>query len=125
VSAALKGEPLQVNGDGTQRRCFCHVGDIVEALEKLMRTPATAGQVYNLGGDEEISINDLAQLVIRLAESSSAIEHISYEQAYGHRFEDMHRRVPNLEKVHGAIGFEPRRKLEEIVRSVIAELSRN
>lgn len=125
VSAALKGEPLLVNGDGTQRRCFCHVADIVEALEKLMRTPTTAGQVYNLGGDEEISINDLAEVVIRLAESSSAIEHISYEQAYGHRFEDMHRRVPNLEKVRQAIGFEPRRKLEEIVRSVITELSRN
>ncbi|HEY8748732.1 MAG TPA: GDP-mannose 4,6-dehydratase [Tepidisphaeraceae bacterium] len=122
VQAALKGTALQVTGDGTQTRCFCHVADIVEALEKLMQTPTAAGQVFNLGGDEEISINDLAKVVISLANSSSVIEHITYEQAYGHWFEDMHRRVPKLEKVRAAIGFEPRRKLEEIVRSVIAEL---
>jgi UDP-glucose 4-epimerase len=121
VTSALKNEPLQVNGDGKQTRCFCHAVDIVEALAKLMETPAAAGRVFNLGGDEEISINDLARRVISLAGSKSAIEHISYEQAYGHQFEDMPRRVPRLERIREAIGFAPRRKLDEIIQSVIAE----
>jgi len=77
---------------GNRRGCFCHVADISEAIEKLMATPRAAGQVFNLGGDEEVSINELAKMVISLANSSSRIEHISYEQAYGHRFEDMARR---------------------------------
>ena len=121
VSAALKNEPLQVNGDGTQTRCFCHVADIVDALVKLMRTPGAAGQVFNLGGDEEISINDLARRVIALTGSSSPIQHISYKEAYGHQFEDMPRRVPQLDRIKKAIGFVPRFKLDEIVRSVIAD----
>jgi UDP-glucose 4-epimerase len=97
------------------------VGDIVDALIKLMATPSAVGQVFNLGSDEEISINDLAHRVISLAASKSRIEHISYEQAYGHRFEDMPRRVPRLEKIREAIGFAPHRQLDEIIRSVIAD----
>ena len=124
VTAALKGAALQVTGDGTQTRCFCHVMDVVEALEKLMNTHAAAGQVFNLGGEEEISINDLAKLVIELSGSSSPIEHVTYEQAYGHKFEDMSRRVPKLDKVRSAIGFAPKRHLREIVRAVIEEQSR-
>jgi UDP-glucose 4-epimerase len=120
VSAALKGEPLQVIGDGEQTRCFCHVSDVVDALVKLMETPSAAGQVFNLGGDEEISINDLARRVIALAGSKSAIEHISYEQAYGHSFQDMARRVPNLGKIRTAIGFAPRQKLDEIIGSILS-----
>jgi UDP-glucose 4-epimerase len=119
--SALKNEPLQVNGDGTQTRCFCHVGDIVDALVKLMATTSAVGQVFNLGSDKEISINDLAHRVISLAGSKSRIEHISYEQAYGHRFEDMPRRVPRLEKIRQAIGFAPHRELDEIIQSVIAD----
>jgi UDP-glucose 4-epimerase len=118
---ALKNEPLQVNGDGTQTRCFCHVGDIVDALVKLMATTSAVGQVFNLGSDKEISINDLAHRVISLAGSKSRIEHISYEQAYGHRFEDMPRRVPRLDKIREAIGFAPHRELDEIIQSVIAD----
>jgi UDP-glucose 4-epimerase len=121
AEAALKGEPLQVNGDGTQTRSFAHVTDVVEALLKLTETPGAAGQVFNVGGDEEISINELARRVIALAGSKSAIEHISYEQAYGHRFEDMPRRVPRLDKIRAAIGFAPKRKLDEIIRSVIED----
>jgi UDP-glucose 4-epimerase len=121
ASAALKGEPLQVNGDGTQTRSFCHVADIVDALARLMDTPAAAGRVFNLGGDEEISINDLARRVIAVAGSKSPIEHISYERAYGHQFEDMPRRVPKLDRIQGAIGFAPKRKLDEIIRSVIED----
>lgn len=121
AAAALKGTPLQVNGDGKQTRTFCHVADVVEALTTLMNTPAAAGRVFNLGGDEEISINDLAHRVIGLAESKSATEHVSYEQAYGHQFEDMPRRVPRLDRIRSAIGFAPKRKLDEIIRSVIED----
>ena len=124
VSAALAGKPLPVTGDGNQTRCFCHVADITDALVKLMETPGAAGQVFNLGGDEEITINDLARRVIALSGSASAIEHITYQQAYGHNFEDMPRRVPRLEKVRAAIGFAPRHKLDEIIRSVINDQRR-
>src|SRR5690349_3590135 len=79
VSAALTGEPITVYGDGTQSRCFCHVSDTVGALVALMNNPACAGQVYNVGGDEEISMNGLAQRVIELTGSSSKIVHIPYE----------------------------------------------
>lgn len=123
VAAALKGEPLQVNGDGSQTRCFCHVVDIVDALVKLMNTPQAAGRVFNLGSDQEISINDLARRVIELTGSKSTIEHVSYEQAYGHRFEDMPRRIPQLERIRSAIGFAPSHTLDQIIRSVVAGLS--
>ena len=77
VSAALKGEPLRVHGDGNQTRCFCHVSDVVEALVKLMDKPGAVGQVFNLGGEEEVYMNDLAKRVVRLAGSSSPVEHVS------------------------------------------------
>lgn len=119
VQAALKNQPLLVNGDGKQTRSFVHVSDVVDSLIKLMQTPAAIGKVYNLGGDEEISINDLANRVIKLAGSSSRLEYISYEQAYGHVFEDMPRRVPRLDRIRSAIGFAPRLKLDQIIQSVI------
>src|SRR5687767_6504328 len=121
VGAALRNEPLQVYGDGTQTRCFCHVGDVVDALIKLSDTQSAVGQVYNLGGDEEISINDLAQRVIAMTNSTSAIEHIPYEQAYGLRFDDLPRRVPKLDKIRAAIGFKRRFDLEQIIRSVFED----
>ena len=124
VSAALAGEPLKVHGDGNQTRCFCHVSDVVDALVKLMETPAAVGQVFNLGGEEEVSINDLARRVVKLAGSSSPIEHVSYEQAYGHRFDDMARRVPRLERIRATIGFSPRFALDEVIRSVIDDTRR-
>jgi UDP-glucose 4-epimerase len=122
VAAALKNEPLMVTGDGNQTRCFCHVSDVVDGLVKLMATAAAAaGQVFNMGGDEEISINDLAKRVVGLAGSTSQILHVSYEEVYGHRFTDMPRRMPKLDRVKAAIGFAPRQKLDEIIRSVISE----
>jgi len=121
VSAALKGEPITVYGDGTQSRCFCHVADTVGALIALMNNPACAGQVYNVGGDEEITMNGLAQRVIELTGSSSKIVHIPYEQAYGQKFDDMMRRVPKLDKVRGAIGFERKFDLDQIIKSVIED----
>src|SRR5688572_23496789 len=124
VGAALKNQPLQVYGDGTQTRCFCHVSDVVDALIKLSETPGAVGQVFNLGSDEEISINDLAKRVIALAGSSSTIEHVPYDVAYGRQFDDLPRRVPKLDKVRGAIGFGRRFDLDQIIRAVIEDESR-
>ena len=121
VEAALKNEPLQVYGDGRQTRCFCHVSDVVDALTRLAETPAAVGGVFNLGSDEEVSIDELARRVIALAGSSSRIEHVPYEKAYGQAFDDLPRRAPRLDKIRGAIGFQPRYKLDEIIRSVIDE----
>jgi UDP-glucose 4-epimerase len=124
VEAALAGRPLQVYGDGEQTRCFCHVSDVVGALVKLMVTPAAVGSVFNLGSDQEVSINALAKKVIELAGSKSPVEHISYQQAYGQPFDDMVRRVPCLKRVKDTIGFSPHVGLDEIIRSVINERGR-
>ncbi|HZL38648.1 MAG TPA: NAD-dependent epimerase/dehydratase family protein [Tepidisphaeraceae bacterium] len=121
VAAALAGEPLHVYGDGKQTRCFCHVSDVVDAIARLFDAPAAVGQVFNLGSDEEVSINELATRVIHLAGSPSKVEHISYEQAYGQQFDDMARRVPKLEKIRSAVAFAPGIKLDDIIKSVIEE----
>jgi len=97
------------------------VSDTVGALVALMNKPECAGQVYNVGGDEEISMNGLAQRVIELTGSSSKIVHIPYEQAYGQKFDDMMRRVPKLDKVRGAIGFTRTFNLDQIIKSVIED----
>ena len=124
VSSALANRDIEVYGDGTQTRCFCHVSDVVGALVKLMQTPGAVGQVFNLGSDEEVSINDLAKRVIALAGSGSSLKHIPYEQAYGQAFDDLPRRVPNLGRIRQAIGFAPKHKLDEIIRSVIEDQRR-
>lgn len=119
VEAAMRHEPLMVYGDGSQTRCFCHVSDVVGAMVKLFKTPGAVGQVFNLGSDEEISIEELGRRVIRLAQSRSEIRHIPYEQAYGRSFDDLPRRVPRLDRIRATIGFEPRYTLEQIIQSVI------
>jgi UDP-glucose 4-epimerase len=121
ISAALKNEPLKVYGDGSQTRCFCHVSDVVDALVKLTAGAAHGGEVFNLGSDEEISINDLARRVIALAGSRSDLTHIPYEEAYGRSFDDLPRRVPRLDRIRSAIGFAPRLSLDQIIRSLIQE----
>jgi len=122
VTAALANKPLQVYGDGRQTRCFCHVSDVVNALIQLgTANPAYAGRVFNLGSDEEISITDLARRVIALTGSSSIIEFISYERAYGQAFDDLSRRIPQLDRIRSAINFAPQHKLDAIIRSVIAD----
>src|SRR5690606_15848576 len=121
VQAALHGEPLKVFGTGEQSRCFCHVSDVVEALVQLILKQEAYGNVFNVGSDEEISINDLAQRVINLTGSSSSIERLTYEQAYGQPFDDMQRRVPDLTRIRNLIGFKPRLNLDEIIQSVITE----
>jgi UDP-glucose 4-epimerase len=121
VHAAMKNEPIQVHGDGTQSRCFGHVHDIVEGLAKLLETPTCFGQVINLGNSEEVSIKQLADRAISLTGSSSEIQFIPYEEAYGEGFEDMKRRVPSLDKAKQLIGYQPTRTLDDIINDVANE----
>ena len=121
VHAAIKNEPIEVHGDGTQSRCFGHVADVVEGLVKLIETPACFGTVVNLGNDEENSINDLAKRAISLTGSSSEIKYVTYDEVYGEGFEDMRRRVPSLDKARQMIGYQPTRSLDEIINDVAAE----
>jgi UDP-glucose 4-epimerase len=119
VRQALQGDPLTIHDTGEQRRCFSYVGDVVEALVRIVQTPKAVGEVINIGNDREVSINELAALVKEIAGSPSAAEHISYEQAYGPRFEDMPRRVPCLEKLERLVHYRPATPLETIVRRVV------
>ena len=121
VQAALKDEPIQVHGDGTQSRCFGHVLDVVEGLSKLLDSKQCFGQVINLGNSEEVSIKQLADKAIELTGSSSGIQFIPYEEAYGEGFEDMRRRVPSLEKAKRLIGYQPTHSLTDIINDVAAE----
>ncbi len=125
VRQALEGVPITVFGDGRQSRCFCDVSDAVEAIIRLVSTDRTVGEVVNVGTDQEISIEELAQLVRRRTRSSSPITHIPYDKAYEPGFEDMPRRVPSLEKLEGLTGFRPRVPLPEIIDRVAAHLEQN
>lgn len=119
VRQALAGKPLTVFGTGQQTRCFGYVGDVVGALAKLMRTPEAVGNVFNVGSDEEVTIEQLARRVIELTGSTSQIQFIPYDQAYEEGFEDMLRRVPCLKKIGKFIGYTPTTKLGQIIQSVI------
>ncbi len=116
IAAAKSGKPLQVYGDGRQTRCFCYVEDTVEALIRLQNCPAARGQVFNVGGTEEVTILDLARRVIKTLNSNSKIELLSYADAYAPGFEDMRRRRPVVEKLARIVGFRPSVPLEEIIR---------
>ena len=120
VAQALKNEPITVFGDGTQTRTFTYVKDVVSALMKLMASDRSIGEVINVGGVEEISILDLAQKIITMTESSSTIQLIPYEKAFGKDFEDMQRRVPGTEKLVQVTGFAPDKSLDFILSKVIA-----
>ena len=119
VGQALKNQPITIFGDGTQSRCFCHVSDIVDGVLALSEHPEAFGKVFNLGGDQEVSISDLARQVVELVGSESELEYISYDAAYEEGFEDMTRRVPNTTRARQLVGFEPLIKLEDIIQSVI------
>ncbi len=119
VRQALAGEPITVFGDGTQSRSFTYVGDVAGALVRLVAEPRAVGEVFNIGGREEVRILDLAERVKGLAGSASPIRIVPYDQAYEAGFEDMPRRVPDISKIQDLIGFEPRVELDEIIRRVI------
>ena len=123
VRQALNGEPITVFGDGTQSRSFTYVGDVVDALAKLAREPKAIGEVFNIGGTDEIAIGELAERVRSLTGSRSPIRFVPYDEAYEAGFEDMPRRVPEIAKVRGLIGFEPRVSLDDIIRRVTEHLS--
>lgn len=120
VRQALSSQPLNVFGTGEQSRCFCHVGDVVRALHALATSDATVGEVFNIGSDEEITIRGLAERVKELVGSDSVIRSVSYDEAYEEGFEDMMRRVPDTSKIKKAVGWQPTRKLDDILRDVIA-----
>jgi UDP-glucose 4-epimerase len=119
VRQALAGEPITVFGDGTQTRSFSHVADIVDALLKLVAEPRAIGQVINIGNTQEISIMALAELVREKSGSSSPIKLVPYSEAYESGFEDMPRRVPDLTKIEGLIGYKSRYSLDDILTQVI------
>ncbi len=121
AAAAVRNAPIQVYGTGEQTRCFSHVKDVVECVIKLIKSDGIAGEVYNVGANEEISINNLAEMVRTAANSSSDIVHIPYEEAYVAGFEDMQRRVPNCAKLMKKIGMVPTTSLAQTVRDVVNE----
>jgi len=119
VEQALASEPLTVYGDGQQTRTFTYVKDVVKVLMALMEHPGALGELFNVGGTEEISIGDLAQRIIDICASQSRIQLIPYEEAFAKDFEDMQRRVPSIDKVRNLIGFAPETNLNAILNQVI------
>lgn len=119
VQSALRDEPVLIYGTGQQSRCFCYVDDVVEAVIGLMNCEKAAGKVYNIGSNEEITIEALADKIIELTGSKSKKKFISYEEAYGRPIEDMMRRVPSLERIKKMIGWEPKTQLTEALESII------
>jgi nucleoside-diphosphate-sugar epimerase len=119
VSAALAGRPLEIHGDGTQTRCFCHVQDTIRALTSLMDADGVSGEIFNVGSTERVTINDLARRVLEQTGSHSKIVGIPYDEVYGQGIEDMLHRQPSIDKVTNAIGWEPTFGLDGILDDVI------
>lgn len=120
VQNALNNEPLQIYGTGKQTRCFSYVGDLIDAITKLVNCDNAAGKVYNIGSNEEISIDSLADKIIKMTGSKSKKQYLSYEEAYGRPIEDMMRRVPSLKRIKAAIDWEPKTSLDKILTEIIA-----
>ena len=124
VEHALQGKPITIYGTGQQARCFGYVGDAVEAIKRLAYSDSAAGRIYNIGSTNEISIEGLADLIIKKTGSTAGKEFISYQQAYGKDFDDMMRRVPCVERLREQINFVPETKLDDILDFVIDEKSK-
>jgi UDP-glucose 4-epimerase len=124
VQSALKNEPITIYGDGTQSRVFCHVEDAVRAILTIAKTDSTIGEVYNIGGVGETTIKQLAEKIIERTKSTSAITYTPYDQAYTAGYEDMQRRVPDINKVKKAIGWSPVNTLDSIIADVAAEMKK-
>jgi UDP-glucose 4-epimerase len=120
VQAALAGDPITIYGDGRQVRCFCHVADVIRAVADLMSKPETYGDVYNIGSDQPITIQGLAERVLELTGSSSPIEYVAYTEAYdGLGVHDIRYRAPDISKLSRTIGFRPKHTLDEILTQMI------
>jgi UDP-glucose 4-epimerase len=124
VRQALSGQPITVYGTGKQRRCFTHVSDVIGALVALSQEPSAVGRVFNVGSANEISIENLARRIKKTTKSKSPITYTSYDKAYEEGFEDMPRRVPDITRVAKAIGYKPKRDIDDILKDVI-EYHRN
>jgi UDP-glucose 4-epimerase len=125
VKAALGNEPITIYGDGTQTRCFAHVYDVVDAVVSIAFVENTIGKVINIGNDYEISINDLAQKIIKETNSKSEKIYVPYVEAYGDGFEDMERRVPNINLIYELVGWKPKRDLSSMIADIAAEMGKN
>jgi UDP-glucose 4-epimerase len=120
VHAAIKNEPITIYGEGTQSRVFCHVADAVEAIVMIAATASTIGDVFNVGGTGEVTIKQLAEQVLSVTGSKSAITYTPYSEAYPAGFEDIQRRVPDISKVKSAIGWTPTKDLTQIISDIAA-----
>ena len=125
AAQAVQGEPITVYGTGEQSRCFAHVKDVVEAVSRLMSTDAAINEVFNVGNDREVTMNQLAAMVRDAAGSKSPIVHLPYDQVYAAGFEDMQRRLPDVRKLERVTGFRPTTPLEQIIADVVAEQRAN
>ena len=122
VSMALKNEPITIYGNGEQTRCFGHVYDVIDAVISVAFSDKTIGKVINIGNNFEISMNDLAKKIIEETGSKSEIKYIPYSEAYGDGFEDMERRVPNIDLIKSLTGWQPKRDLTQIIKDVAEDL---
>jgi UDP-glucose 4-epimerase len=124
IKAALANEPITIFGDGNQTRCFAHVYDVVDAVIAIAFAENTIGKVVNIGNDFEISINDLAKKIINETGSSSEIVYVPYAEAYGDGFEDMERRVPDVDLINQLVGWKPERDLSTIIADISVEMKK-
>jgi len=125
IRSALNNEPIIIYGSGIQTRCFAHIDDVIDAAILVAFSEKTLGRVVNIGNNYEISMNDLAEKIIRQTNSKSLVHHISYEEAYGQGFEDMSRRVPNLSLIKELTGWSPKRDLSMIIEDVSTSIRNN
>jgi len=124
VKAALNHEPVTIYGDGNQTRCFAHVYDVVDAVIAIAFAKNTIGKVINIGNDFEISINNLAKKVITETGSKSKVAYVPYAEAYGESFEDMERRVPNIDLINDLVGWQPKRDLSTMIADISSEMKK-
>ena len=125
VKSALSNEPITVYGDGNQTRCFAHVYDVIDAVVSVAFSERTIGKVINIGNNFEISINNLATKVIQETGSRSEITYVPYGEAYGENFEDMERRVPNIELINDLVGWKPQRDLTQMINDIVKEMKKS
>jgi UDP-glucose 4-epimerase len=121
VHAAIQNEPITIYGDGTQSRVFCHVADAVKAIATMAATDSTVGDVYNVGGTGEVTIKQLAEQVLAITGSKSAITYTPYSDAYPAGFEDIQRRVPDISKIKSTINWAPTKDLQQIISDIAAQ----
>jgi UDP-glucose 4-epimerase len=122
VERALAGRQVEIFGDGTQTRCFCHVADTIRALKGLMDHRSASGEIFNIGSQEQIRILDLAARVLERTGSSSELVFVPYDEVFDVGIEDMLHRIPSIEKIGGAIGWEPSHNLDRILTDVIGQM---